>query len=712
MSRRRGYASFGAAPVVPLEIEEPADASEIYVGHETACSGTCPAGATVHGLYWDGEDRRDVAAEVTVVGTTWTATLIPGGEDAGSKTLTLVATVGGSTESEAISLTVTQLFGELIEDASARDGYRSDAGITVAGTDVTDLENQIGTEDLVDGAGGPLTLYTGAEEPAFHGVQSFGTDAGAHGRTLETVGGGSVAQEYWIVEVGRFLGSSGSPNWHLLNETNSDTNHGYIPATGEMYAYANNGLHICPVTTKATNLPGLWVWRINGASTTMELRCADGTTFGPLTVVDTPGPGAMNGFRLGGYTGYGQPFRTAAALRGTGTLSTEDVDRIWNDVAEWKYGFERPFDPPIGMPPAGTTVLCTTTEVSATLSIPRNKLAYPEGYPNVLRAMFQAGAYDVYQTEHAGNDWYWLDDLTLDFHASALYTVDGTYLVFAPRVNGTSVWRYPAPARYADAKAAELTFNDHGGVQESSSACANGNEVYAFTREFGGTTSSIYWHRSTDSGASFSGATELMAFTRMHRIGSVVVADEPMAVVWWQSDDYEFSFRCFRWNGVDDFAVNGNDIVCVSGNSEYTREFAVTSIGDVLHIVYYDIVGGAQVLVHRYRAYTDSDWSAPVTVDGWEDPDHNLDPILTHIGDTLYLFYTFNDSSTYVGVYYRTWTLAGGWSDRVERSASTDGHCHYPQVPQHLPEDAEWIPIMYTAGDSSPYDIRFCAVIP
>jgi hypothetical protein len=380
-------------------------------------------------------------------------------------------------------------------------------------------------------------------------------------------------------------------------------------------------------------------------------------------------------------------------------LTQQEISAIHTDYAAALGGIEAT------APTAALTIASSGVNFpSGALSYPRHKMAINPANADQLWAIYGNGSgAGTYAGSYRGNAWAPLGANVWDYHAS-LYRDSHGFLHVGSRngADGVAIYR-----RYTDAWQATVQFDDYSGSGGTAHVipAATGNDVIAIVRSnFGYAPYTIFWHRSTDNGATWGSANTLVQpnASVWHRIGGLYLNGAPAASVW---DTYATycTIRLYRWAGSAFAAIANNDLQTTSADV-LTRQYTVIEAGDgEIHAVWRDILAGpTHVLRHSHRPLAGA-WSAAETIATVAATDR-ISPILTSHGASVHLIYNRN-SGTYDAIMHRAWTSSGGWGAETELSTPADGDCGDPSTCYSVPVIFDYIPVLYTqdAGDLLKY---------
>ncbi len=353
---------------------------------------------------------------------------------------------------------------------------------------------------------------------------------------------------------------------------------------------------------------------------------------------------------------------------------------------------------------AAASQIATCRSASCVLTIPRSKLFMSPTDSNTLWAIFEKSSGNFMKSTDGGQTWSTPITIRsyLDYHASLSGDSQGNLYITDPGVGGVYFRKVNAPAVQATDMSAALTLTSAfipAGVSTRSNVLAqDASNIWVFARTSTNATGNVRYFRSTDGGVTFS--QEGWVADTGHdnvRIGSLLVNGQPAVVIWYSDDSSNvgWGYRYFIWNG-SAFVANADSTI-VWGSKIYQRQYAASFVDGEFHVVYDDSQGH---LVHSWKPYNGGtgSWTQqnietlPYTPRDWL-------PSLTRHGNTLYLFYNRQESSTAGNnnVYYRTWdTTTHTWSSATP--LTNDGAEHrYPQGPAVVNADATYIPVIWVS---------------
>jgi hypothetical protein len=324
--------------------------------------------------------------------------------------------------------------------------------------------------------------------------------------------------------------------------------------------------------------------------------------------------------------------------------------------------------------PSEVTVT-TSSEISLGMftAIPRWKLAQSVATPTTLWMVHgrNGNGGSVWMSSNSGSSWSTVGtQVSTDYHANLDIDSSGRIYIGVPvgwdgspddpgvlrRWNG-SLWD------------SHVAFDDFSGAYSLVNILkGNGTDVFAFVRSGGGGSGTLYWHRSTDNGATFGSANTLLATgdTNYKRIAGTMISGQPAVLMGYVTGSV-YRYRIFWWDG-SSFVAIPNDTLDATTKDSSNRFWTVNQTNDgVIHCVFHDYVGGAWVLRYAHKTVAGS-WSSPVTI-------HTLTGqwdgkcILSVKGNYLFLAYT--DTRSSVGNLFARWLLSGGsWSGETQLDSS------------------------------------------
>ncbi|MFH0859813.1 MAG: hypothetical protein V1921_01295 [Candidatus Altiarchaeota archaeon] len=223
---------------------------------------------------------------------------------------------------------------------------------------------------------------------------------------------------------------------------------------------------------------------------------------------------------------------------------------------------------------------------------------------------------------------------------------------------------------------------------------AHGGNVWIFTRE--NSNSNMYYDLSADNGNAWTYDVLASGINANNRVGAIVIDNTPYALIW-ELTAGENSLSFYGWNG-STFVEDADFELGLETSNWLTRVFSVTQTDDGnVHVVYWEDTGEDR-LRHAYKKKSDSNWSAPVTVDDVSDA--GLVSI-TSYGSDVFAAYLRQDSGFNALTYRRFSSNTTSWGDRV--IVDNSGDCRYPVFPKKVNASSDYVPIAWTRGSGLYY---------
>ncbi len=351
------------------------------------------------------------------------------------------------------------------------------------------------------------------------------------------------------------------------------------------------------------------------------------------------------------------------------------------------------------------TQISTCRTDGCTLTIPRQKVFMSLTDPNTVWAMFEKSSGNFMKTTDGGATW--STPITvrswLDYHASLSGDGAGNIYVTDPGSGNVYFRKINSPAVATGDMATSITlssaFTPAGVATRSNVLAQDENNIWVFYRTSINTTGNVRYFHSTDGGATFpnEGWVSNTGYENV-RIGSLLINGLPAVVIWYSDDSSNvgWGYKYFIWDGAQ-FVANADSSI-VWGSKVYRREYAMSFVNNEFHVIYPD---NSNHLIHSWKEYNNGtgSWNQSTIVSLPYNPS-DWHPSLTRHGDTLYLFYIKQESTTADNnnVYYRKWdTTAHVWTDPV--AVTTDGLANkFPTGPAVANPTADYIPIIWSTS--------------
>lgn len=352
--------------------------------------------------------------------------------------------------------------------------------------------------------------------------------------------------------------------------------------------------------------------------------------------------------------------------------------------------------------------ISTCASGSCTLIIPRYKIFMSQNDPNDLWVVFENGRYNNFKkSADGGLTWTATepDALTvesyLDYHASLDGDSQDNIYVTNPGNGNVHFRKANAPGETVSDFNSQVLLTSSfipAGVSTRSNVLAqDANNIWVFARTSTNAVGNVRYFRSTDGGQTFSqeGWVSNTGYDNV-RIGSLLIEGQPSVVIWYSDDSSNtgWGYKYFIWNG-SQFVANADSSI-VWGSKIYRREYSMSYVNGVFHVVYEDASGH---LIHSWKPYNNGTgiWNQSNIVTLPYNP-ADWHPSFSRHGSDLYLFYIKQESTT-VGnnnVYYRKWEGATQtWS--AATALTTDGllnrHAHGPAV---VNPAAGYLPVIWS----------------
>jgi len=338
-----------------------------------------------------------------------------------------------------------------------------------------------------------------------------------------------------------------------------------------------------------------------------------------------------------------------------------------------------------------------------TLTIPRYKVFMSLTDPNTVWAMFEKSSGNFMKTTDGGATW--STPITvrswIDYHASLSGDGVGNIYVTDPGSGNVYFRKINSPAVATGDMATPITLTSAflpAGVATRSNVLAQDEDnIWVFARTSINTTGNVRYFHSTDGGATFpyEGWVNNTGYENV-RIGSLLINSQPAVVIWYSDDSSNvgWGYKYFIWDGVQ-FVANADSSI-VWGSKIYRREYAMSFVNEEFHVIYPD---NYNHLIHSWKEYNNGtgSWNQSTIVTLPYNPS-DWHPSLTRHGNSLYLFYIKQESSTADNnnAYYRIWdTTSHTWTDPV--AITTDGLANkFPTGPAVANPTADYIPIIWS----------------
>jgi len=354
------------------------------------------------------------------------------------------------------------------------------------------------------------------------------------------------------------------------------------------------------------------------------------------------------------------------------------------------------------------TQISTCASASCTLTIPRHKIFMSQNDPNDLWVVFENGRYNNFKKSiDGGLTWTATepDALTveayLDYHASLDGDSQDNIYVTNPGSGNVHFRKARAPGETASDFNSQIlltsSFIPSGVSTRSNVLVQDANNIWVFARTSTHAVGNVRYFRSTDGGLTFSqeGWVSNTGYDNV-RIGSLLIEGQPAVVIWYSDDSSStgWGYKYFIWNG-SQFVANADSSI-VWGSKIYRREYSMSYVNGVFHVVYEDATGH---LIHSWKSYNNGtgSWNQsnietlPYNPAEWS-------PSFSRHGSDLYLFYVRQETSTSGNnnLYYRKWNnQAHTWSAAV--AITSDGLSnHYPNGPALVNPTANFIPVIFS----------------
>jgi hypothetical protein len=202
----------------------------------------------------------------------------------------------------------------------------------------------------------------------------------------------------------------------------------------------------------------------------------------------------------------------------------------------------------------------------------------------------------------------------------------------------------------------------------------------------------VYYRYSSDHGVTWGTRGDVAQGVGLTRIHSMMLSGQPAVVVW--DSPGTNRFRIFRWTG-SAFAGIANNSLVPTATNELTRIFSmIQTDAEIIHAVWYDVVGGSSVIRHSYRTLSGA-WSSAATVATLATYAHLQ---LTKRRNSVFLGYINNGDLSIV-----KWN-GSAWGTSTSIYSSPNNVMSMSMPPSF---DGDWVPIFW--NDAS-YNIRFRAL--